>query len=161
MKGQLISKAETYIDITEKGGDNRGVMVEMFQKAVDDVAQGEPWCAAFICYCIRHVEMQYGVLSGLKLSEHCMTLWNLNPAQRREEPKPGYIVVWKKKGTTSGHVGLVTKLTLNQPTSFCTIEGNTGPGTGVQREGDGVYAKTRSMSAMGDMQVLGFLEPWA
>jgi len=160
LKAALIFKAKSFIGTTEVGGDNKGPMIELFQKAVDNVAAGEPWCAAFLCYCIRDTEARFGVPCGLKLSEHCMTLWNTNSAQRRTEPKPGYIAVWKKKNTTSGHVGLVTSVSRDQPTKFHTIEGNTGPGTGIVREGDGVYAKTRSMSPMGDMILLGFLEPW-
>lgn len=160
LKLALVNEARIHIGISEVGGDNKGAWVETFQKAFDGVAQGEPWCVAFVCYCIKRVETAFSVPCGLKLSEHAMTLWNTNPAQRRTEPKPGLIAVWKKKGTTSGHVGIVSRVTKDEPVKFGTIEGNTGPGAGVEREGDGVYEKLRSMSPMGDMALLGFLEPW-
>jgi hypothetical protein len=42
-----------------------------------------------------------------------------------------------------------------------TIEGNTGDGAGVVREGDGVYVRERQMKVTsGSMQVLGFIRVW-
>jgi hypothetical protein len=160
LKAELIAKAKSFIGTTEQGGDNKGPVVEMFQKAYDGRAAGEAWCAAFVVYCIKDVEATHGVRCGLNLSEHCMTLWNTNSAARRTEPKPGYIVIWKKNGTDLGHAGLVTALSQDEPVKFHTVEGNTGPGAGVERNGDGVYPKYRSMAPMGEMICMGFLEPF-
>jgi hypothetical protein len=44
---------------------------------------------------------------------------------------------------------------------FTTIEGNTGNGSGVVREGDGVYKRTRSINGAGTMVVMGFIDPFA
>jgi hypothetical protein len=40
----LAFEAARWKGITEVGGPNKGQIVEMFQKAVDGKAQGEPWC---------------------------------------------------------------------------------------------------------------------
>jgi len=40
----LVHEAKRWVRFTESGGDNRGQVVEMFQRAVDGKAQGEAWC---------------------------------------------------------------------------------------------------------------------
>ena len=43
----LVWSARLWVGMTEVGGNNRGQVVERFQRAVDGKASGEPWCAAF------------------------------------------------------------------------------------------------------------------
>jgi hypothetical protein len=43
-----------------------------------------------------------------------------------------------------------------------SVEGNTSDGTGINRDGDGVYERMRHIvSGAGVMRHLGFLDPWA
>lgn len=152
----LITEAKKWIGTREEGGDNHGPSVEAFQKAIDQVAAGEPWCMAFVQFCLK-------ASGGTDLfpSEHCLTVWNRSPVElRRELPEPGCIVIWKMRGTSSGHTGIVERVNGGL---MKTIEGNTGPGQGVERDGDGVYSKSRSSSQTsprGRMELVGFLWPW-
>lgn len=95
-------------------------------------------------------------------SEHCLTVWNKTPRDLRSAvPLPGSIAIWRKKGTISGHAGIVTSV-LPSYRKFLCVEGNTGPGDGtIVRDGDGVYEKNRSMDGEGSMLLLGFLIPWS
>ena len=78
---------------------------------------------------------------------------------RLADPEPGCLIVWRKfknnQPTPSGHVGIVVEVL--DGGKVRTIEGNTGAGVGVKRDGDGVFAKERSVTGFGDMRVRGFL----
>lgn len=164
----LVFEALRWVGFTEQGGDNRGQVVEMFQKAVDGKAQGEPWCLAMVQFCVMMVDRQYDYIHqicslphSLFKTEHCLTLWNQTPIQqRRNHPEPGLVVVWKHGNSSSGHAGIVTEITADG--RFKTVEGNTGPSKGseIVREGDGVYEKVRDREGSGSMKVLGFICPW-
>lgn len=152
---QLVAEASRWIGVKEKGGDNRGVEIERFQRAIDGHASGQSWCMAFVQYCLSQVGD-----SELFRSSHCLTVWNNSPKELRlSKPVPGSIMIWRKKGTAQGHTGIVTAV--YDDTTVETIEGNTGPMSVVSREGDGVYRKMRSTHpVMGNMIVVGWLKPW-
>lgn len=155
---KLVEIAKKYIGTKEEGGDNKGKQIEEFQKAVDGKAQGEAWCMAFVQFCIKEVEKLSGGLikSEIFKSEHCMTVWNNTPKEQRlTTPEVGCLILWQFAGTSNGHVGIVTNV---GPTRVDTIEGNTGDGQGVVREGDGVYARNRSKTGDAKMKVVGFLK---
>lgn len=155
----FVTEARRWIGVTEKGGNNSGPEVEMFQKAVDGKAVKEAWCASFMQYCIKEVAKRFGVAQAVASTEHCMTLWNMSKtALRSATPKVGYLVVWNHKGTANGHIGVVTRII--DSTTFEALEGNTGPGSGVEREGDGVYLKIRSIHGAGNMLVKGYVKPF-
>jgi hypothetical protein len=102
------------------------------------------------------VEKQTNVKSKIFKSEHCLTVWNNSPKELRlKEPEVGCLVIWQYDNTTNGHVGIVTKVNKN---TIETIEGNTGTGAGVVREGDGVYARKRSKAGSDKMKILGYLK---
>lgn len=160
----LIEEARRWLGFTEMGKDNHGQVVEMFQRAVDNRASGEAWCLAFIWSCILYTEKLMAALGAARMStlhhtEHCMTMWRESPVgQRLSAPRVGALVIWNHEGTDSGHVGLITGV--RDDGQLETIEGNTGPGAGVEREGDGVYAKVRNPARTGRMVVVGFLRVW-
>lgn len=158
----LISIAESFIGITEKGGDNKGPEVEKFQKAVNGIASREAWCMCFVQYCVMATETKFKTDSKIFASEHCMTVWNNTDKELKFQfPKAGDIVIWQYwkdgKPTSSGHTGIVT---LVSGDIMDTIEGNTGPGSEVVREGDGVYRKSRSVKGSSKMKVVGFIRPF-
>jgi hypothetical protein len=153
----LVDVAKKYIGTIEVGGDNKGACIELFQKALDGKAQGEPWCAAFVCYCIKEIFDIYGVKSPLTLSELVKDLWEKNPRAQKALPQPGYIACWKFKGTSLGHTGIVVS---KRNGSFETVEGNTGKAPGIEREGDGVYLRQRTLRGSDNFILLGFLDPW-
>ena len=163
----LLNEASRWIGITEQGGNNRGQLVQLFQKAVDGSASAEPWCMSFVQYCVKMAEAQLAaagqpVHSKLFRSEHCQTVFQKSAALKCE-PKPGAIIVWAHykagKNTGQGHTGIVRAVRMDGMLE--TVEGNTGDGAGVVRDGDGVFKRLRSPKGDGDMRVLGFLDPWA
>jgi uncharacterized protein (TIGR02594 family) len=154
---KLVEEATKWIGVHEAGGNNHGKEVEMFQKAVDGVAGGEPWCMAFVQFCVMQVEKTLDIKSNIFHSEHCLTTWRNSPASMRLiGPVPGCIVIWQHGTSENGHTGFVTSI--NVLGKMLTIEGNTDNDTGVNREGNGVFARTRSIDADGDMKIVGFLK---
>jgi len=162
----LIREAQKWIGIKEVGGDNKGQLIEMWQRSVDQKAQGESWCMAFALSQIIWIDRLFFETTGdtsftrIFKSEHCMTVWHKTPKDLRSDvPVPGSIAIWNHKGTSLGHTGIVTEILPSQRKFNC-VEGNTGPGDGLIRDGDGVFEKSRTMDGNGTMQLLGFLIPW-
>jgi hypothetical protein len=157
---ELIREAEKWVGVKEVGGNNKGPDVERFQKAVDGKAEGEPWCAAFVQFCIREVEVNFKPTVVSFRSEHCMTIWNKTPGVHRYgSPKPGFLVIWNYVGTASGHIGIVRRVI--DEFTIETIEGNTAPDDNrIEREGDGVYRKIRTTKTVGKMKLVGFIAPF-
>jgi hypothetical protein len=155
---RLIEIVTHEVGVKESGGDNHGPRVEEYQKAVDNIAHGESWCMAFVQWAIKQVEAEFGIKSVLFKSEHCLTVWNKTPASARlATPIPGAVIIWRHGDTTNGHTGIVTSVTAN---NVGTVEGNTSDGKGVNRNGDGVYARIRSRVGSGAMQVVGWINPF-
>lgn len=168
----LVAVAQQFVGITEIGGDNKGQMVERFQKAVDGKAWGEPWCLAFQWYCIKETQriMRYvytcelNVDTDLKSTEHVMTMWKKSPENHvHGEHRVGDLIVWQlyKDGqpTSSGHVELVVAIL--DDNTVQTIGGNTSDGSGNPRDGDGVYSRTRIWRhQLGNLRHKGFLRVW-
>lgn len=162
---QLVEVAKSYVGVMEIGADNQGAEVQEFQKAVDGLAQGEPWCACFVQYCLAQVATRFRLQSRLFRSENVLEIWRKTPTtNRRASPYAGTIAIWGVIGKSGGHCGIVTDWEKGSPI-FQTIEGNTGPGKDVEREGDGVYEKNRFLSAktnrnLGQLRLEGFLDPY-
>jgi hypothetical protein len=169
----LIHEAKRWVGVTEVGGNNRGQLVEIFQKAVDGIACGEPWCMAFAQYCISAVDRTFAAGFGepdactrsiIHRSEHCLTVWNNSKELRLEKPRPGALCIWQMyqggKATSAGHVGVVVDV--NNDGTVLTVEGNTSRGNGFKREGDGVWQKQRRYldDSAESMRVKGFLRVW-
>lgn len=161
----VIDEAQQYVFVREKGGPNKGPEVEMFQKAVDGVASGEPWCMCFVQYVLKKIEKLYNISFRILSSEHCMTVWNKTPKELRlAQPVAGCLgicqhysynkekKVWE--ATTSGHVFFVKKVNGDH---VYTLEGNTNDGG--SREGDGVYERLRAAwKKDGSLRTVGYLK---
>lgn len=164
---KLIEIAKGYIGTKEDGGDNKGTQVEEFQKAVDGKAVQESWCLSFVQYCVKKTDKELGGNENkLANTEHVLTLWRNTPKELRlAQPEEGSIMCWEhyKNGVATGlgHCGVVSKV--NRNGTVDTVEGNTSDGSGIVRNGDGVYARNRSItsSVNSTMKVLGWLKPWA
>jgi hypothetical protein len=80
----LIDTATKFIGVTEEGADNCGEQVEIFQRAIDNKASRESWCAAFVQYCLIKALEKLTLLPEFKnkvnniifKSEHVLTIWN-------------------------------------------------------------------------------------
>lgn len=158
----LAREAISWVGVKETP-ENKGEIVEMFQRYVG-TAQGEPWCMSFVQFCVGRVD---GLCKGawpewepsqIFQSEHCLTVWEQTPLSHRlKEPVPGAIVIWRHGETRAGHTGIVTKV---RKVGMETVEGNTSARDSVDREGQGVMQKVRSVEGQGSMKVVGFLSPW-
>jgi hypothetical protein len=161
-QARLVQIALSFVGTREEG-ENGGSLVQAFQKAVDGKASGEPWCLCFVQFCVAQASQETGVHSLVARTEHCLTAWNLTrPELRISRPEPGCIVIWEHlengKPTGRGHAGIVVAVPTDK--TFETVEGNTTPGPGVEREGDGVYHRLRLLNPPGSMRVKGFLQAW-
>jgi hypothetical protein len=164
----LTHEAQRWIGVKEVGGDNSGQLVEMFQRSVDGKAQREAWCLSFIFYCIKQTDLLADSLflqslqpTTLKPTKHCMTLFRSSKNNLLKTPEVGCIMLWEfvKKGkpTDQGHAEVVIEVHKDH---VVTVGGNTSDGTGVNREGDGVYRRVRSVLGSPSMAVRGYLKVW-
>jgi len=151
----LLEEAKRWLG-TKEIGENSGPAVEEFQRAVDGKAVKESWCAAFVMFCINQVEQKLGIKSRVYKSELCTNVWAKSPPELRlTTPKPGCLVIWQKRLSILGHIGIVVKI---EDHWLHTIEGNTAPdGYGIQRDGDGVYYKIHDLNTPTNMTLLGYL----
>lgn len=155
---ELIREAQKWIGIHEHRGQE-SLAVDSFRLAVDGSAEGEPWCAAFVAYCIRSVALRRNAKYSIFLSELCSTMWEKSPDKcKSQKPAPGAIVIWNYPGTVRGHTGIVKSV--NDDSTLTTIEGNTSSPTDRTLNSTGVYYKTRSPKGSSEMVVLGYLSPF-
>jgi hypothetical protein len=155
------AKAKEVLSVREDGS-NRGTFVEVYLKAVG-LAPGNPWCMAFIV--LRLIKAaaalkiafpkdvpktgstvlfsDYGKKKGFWIRRADLELG-------RASLQPGDIVFYffPSKGRIA-HTGIVVDLADNK--NFFTVEGNTSGGINdsVDRDGQGVYMKLRTLSSLG------------
>lgn len=172
----LVWLARQFVGVTETT-PNGGAMIERFQRAVDGVAEREPWCVGFVQHCAKEVDALVDDVLGfnadnshkfdplrrtnvLPLTEWTIALWGAPAAARSQEPSLGSVVVWRSLATPArGHCGIVVEVEghANDKT-IVTVEGNTG--SGDQREGDGVWTKRRVYGEIPGFARMGYVSPW-
>jgi len=162
----LRHEASRWVGFMERGGNNHGQVVEMFQSVVGG-ANGEAWCMSFVQYCVMQTDLlletlnSADILTVLPEKEHCWDTWKYSKGNSRgRDPEIGHVAIWKHKDNNNGHTGIVVGFHKNDPSLFYTVEGNTSPTGGDQREGDGVFLKTRDKIGIGKLKLMGFLDPW-
>lgn len=155
---QVLEVAKSQLGVHEQGGNNHGPEIKNYLKEVG-LDEGNPWCAAFVIWCIHQVELKHKKVSGVFKTGHVLTMWNHSPMMLRENsPKPGYLALWRHGDTLSGHIGIVEKVN-DDGRSFISIEGNTRPGhKAIVREGDSVQRLERSLDHSDTFTLLGFLK---
>lgn len=147
---------DAMVGLHEQGGNNCGKMVEAIQHTVGK-AEKEPWCMGLIQTAVAYAEKKTNRRCSLPVSEGCTATFEaaekLNLTVK--DPIVGDLIIWKYGDTWKGHVGCI----IEDGDQFVrTIEGNTSPEEkGINREGDGVYHKLRSLKGAGAMKVLGFI----
>lgn len=175
MKHQwLIHEANKWVGVHEAGGDNRGPIVDHFLLSTGGTP-GLAWCVAFVRYCTDRVDKDCDLIyaiseeernhNTLKKTLSVMDLWN-SGKEKSLSPIPGWVSCWKHydsqgRSTGMGHCGVVIK-SIDSGRWFSSIEGNTGPEKAgdINRDGDGVFIKTRSIQGSPRFRLLGFLDPW-
>jgi len=139
-------------------GRNAGPQVEEFQKSIG-LEKGDPYCAAFVCFCIKEAAQQLGVTPSFQYGGSVYKLWTRNPDLQVAEPGVNTIFCidhgLSQKGTRIGHTGFC--ITPFQESANAhpgevfldtlrTMEGNTN--SAGSRDGDGCYHKTRKMAEL-------------
>ena len=145
----IVAAAQSQIGVLEKS-KNQAPEIAKYWAATnypDGMQNREPWCAAFVCWCVAEGIRNFGKNPNWALPRTATAFgfedWaeeyklpvNTNPAS--SDLQLGDILVFK-----FSHVGIYAGGVNAE--SIVTIEGNTN-GAG-SREGDGVYRKLRPVS---------------
>ncbi len=155
------AKAKEVLSVREDGS-NRGTFVEVYLKAVG-LAPGNPWCMAFIVLRLIKAAAALGSVFPREIPKTGSTVLFSDYGKRRgfwirradlelgrASLQPGDIVFYffPSKGRIA-HTGIVVDLADNK--NFFTVEGNTSGGINddVDRDGQGVYMKLRTLSSLG------------
>jgi len=150
-----IKIALSYDGVRERGGNNRGPQVEMFQHSIG-LDPGDPWCAAFVCFCIKEAAKQLGIDPNFQYGGSVYKLWSRNEGLQMSTPDTDCIFLidhgLSHAGTRIGHTGFcigpITENATGHPgeqfvSRIETMEGNTN--AAGSRDGDGCYHKTRNL----------------
>jgi hypothetical protein len=142
---RLVAIASGQVGTHEVGGNNNGQQIRAYQSATWLHPASWSWCAAFVCWCFKAVSIQYPVgsleLPTTPRAAEFLT-WGGENAVCHPHPKSvavGNVVVYHFP--TGYHCGIVSKILHDG--YFMAVEGNTGSD---DRDGDGVYFKTRHVS---------------
>ena len=164
-----IALEELAKNVREVGGSNKGPDVEKYQKAANGKAEGEPYCLGFVQYCLDEVERRHSVkpITNREV-ERVWTFFHDAPAKAMAvRAMRGFIICWhvidpKNPNGTNGHAGII--IGADGPDKVITVEANTTPDkseAGKEREGDGVYRRTRLLAGSPNFKVMGILDPYA
>lgn len=143
---------------TKEVGNNGGYWVVRFQK-VTKSPKGAQWCASFVNFCLDSAGVKGLPFTGSGLARHFATRNKTIKATeviaKNMELPPGTIIVWRRGTTPFGHAGIVDKWKGRRGT---TVEGNTSSGLqGSQHDGDGVWARTRSINPTNYFRITDFV----
>lgn len=144
---KLIAVAKSQVGVMEVGDSNCGPIVDAYKACTWlDPNQGWPWCAAFVCWCVKEA-MQGGewtfkqprTASAFGFIDWSLAQDDSTSTKRWPENdiKAGDIVVFK-----FSHIGIAVEDAKNGMVS--TVEGNTNKAG--SREGSGVFPKVRDVA---------------
>jgi len=141
-----IAEAEALAGVREHPKDsNRGPRVYEYQQATWLEGSGWPWCAAFVCWCVREA------IGGAKVSfRRPLTAgaWDFERWADKEgvdiirRPGAGAIMRGDILVYSFSHIGIATGPAYAG--SIPVVEGNTN--AAGSREGGGVYARSRDIA---------------
>jgi CHAP domain len=152
LRQRLIDIASKEVGVTEVDSSNTGKRVVQYQQATDLGGTGWPWCAAFVCWCVREWLGDREVRDVLGIGVSDVEDWRPRTAAaygfHNWARERGLLVMDDSIDNVLhtgdivtydfSHIGIVTGDSGNM---IYTIEGNTD--AGGSREGGGVWAKTR------------------
>ena len=139
-------------------GSNWGPMVKIFL-AFAGWKSPQPWCAAFIGYCIVQAGGKKSRLWKGLASTWSLYDWAVKTNRLSRVPKRGDLFVWSTaKGGHTGIVAEVVKKPSGTRTIYYvrTIEGNTN--AEGSREGNAVLGKLRSVASILGVPRSGFVD---
>jgi hypothetical protein len=156
LRQKLIDIATAQVGVREvPRNSNTGPQVLQYQRATNLGGTGWPWCAAFVCWCLREWGRDPEVLDALKLTPDTFAAWrprtaaaygfhewaakrNLTIFDENENPGEATLHTGDIVTFDTSHIGLLRG---DANTTIYTIEGNTDEAG--SREGGGVYKKSR------------------
>ncbi|GIV50580.1 MAG: hypothetical protein KatS3mg038_1101 [Candidatus Kapaibacterium sp.] len=136
-----LDTARNYLHVRETS-PNCSRDIERFLRSVG-LPCGYAWCAAFVRYCLDAGRAVFPVRSASArayVTRKSVPVKHVAKGYRTIER--GWLAVWTHSQLWTGHVGFVERPGTRVIT---TIEGNTSSGDGVNRDGDGVYRRTRTI----------------
>jgi hypothetical protein len=146
LSSRIIDIAESQVGVKETR-PNGGKMIEAYQKATWLPVGPWPWCAAFVCWCIKNAmaDKDYtftrpATAGAWDFEKWCKSVDNsaLLRKPHNGDIKAGDIVIY-----TFSHIGIAVS-DVDKQGIVQTVEGNTN--SDGAREGDGVYQKRRNIS---------------
>lgn len=157
IRRKLIEIARREVGTVEVPKDsNTGPRVKQYQAATNLGGTGWPYCAAFVCWCVREWLKLPEVLAAFKFTRTQAEAWRPKTAAAYGfhqwaadkrllvmNSNPGNVLHTGDIMTFEhiSHVGLVAN---DEDSLVFTVEGNTD--LGGSREGGGVFEKTRQRS---------------
>lgn len=149
---KLTEVAAREVGVEEVDGSNCGARVNEYKAATWLPAdKGWPWCAAFVCWCVREAMREAGVRETATFKRpRTAGAWDFENWSRQQDGstltrkphggdiRPGDIVVF-----TFSHIGIAVG---DPDKEGCveTVEGNTD--AAGSREGGGVFRKRRRLA---------------
>lgn len=136
--------AMSQLGVHEQGGNNRGPEVDEYIKFIG-LNPPEPWCSAFLCWCIDKAAKQIGITPDFKYGASVYKLWTLNQDLVIPAPTPNCLAL-RDEGLSAGHrVGHVLFVdSINDDGSLHCVSGNTN--AAGSREGNCVAINDRPLS---------------
>lgn len=170
LQERVTTNSARYLNVREATNKNDGPDVERFLAYIG-LPKGQSWCMAFVCYNYRHD----AGFTPWPRNGRCAAVWKQAQAREltyrtfsaedvqvgAEKLQPGDVAIWAHGGINAardfnGHTGIV--LGQRNRNSFVSREGNTMPSNvGNQREGGGVYDRTRGLGIGSSFRIVGFV----
>lgn len=153
--------ATEQIGVTEATGKNDGPKIKAYLK-VTGLPEGYPYCAAGLSW--SYLQAAYELDSNKSMIPFPLTAGSQKIYDhavkygKNVEFKPAKydFFTWRKKDSYLGHIGMIDSV--GEKGWVHTIEFNTSPGVGNQRDGDGVWRKKRNIiHPIGRLYVRGFI----
>lgn len=132
---KALAWADSFVGKREEGR-NAGPFVVMLLSSIG-LKAGNPWCAAFLSYCLTKSGYLGGPTWG-RGSVKRWVEWAESKGKLSGSPERGCLVYWLNKNGT-GHIEIFAGFGADG--KYRTIGGNTN--SDASREGDGVYKKLR------------------
>jgi len=156
LRRRLIRIAKKEVGVREvPKNSNSGPRVREYQKATWLDGTGWPWCAAYVCWCVKEWLKDQDVLDAFKFTAKQAEAWRPKTAAAygfHDWATKNHLLVMNDSPKhvlhsadlvtfDISHIGI---LDTDEGYMIYTIEGNTDATGG--REGGGVYTKTRERS---------------
>jgi hypothetical protein len=123
----MVAEEEIRCHAREIGGNNLGPFVAKYL-APTGLQPPQPWCAAFVSWCVRRV---HSILGTRQLQPYTASALGMLRSLRDlgavvGNPRPGGLVFWRRgsRGRGLGHVGIIVA---TYAQTYETIEGNRTP----------------------------------